>query len=143
MPLLYQRRYGSESSATYYISPDFPLVYAAQCALEAIHTKTQLPWWATIIGTTILLRSAITLPLAIHQNKMIAKMELLQPTLKEISVALKNNLAVKFRRHGRSAEEFNKAFKTEVTFFLYASLCIIQEKLLYKEIQLKQIKIMF
>ena len=48
---------------------------------------------------------------------MIAKMELLQPTLKEISDALKHNLAIKCHREGQSAEEFNQKFKKEVTCF--------------------------
>lgn len=38
-----------------------------QNLLETVHDYTHLPWWATIVVTTISLRLAITLPLAAYQ----------------------------------------------------------------------------
>lgn len=37
--------------------------------LVSVHDFTGLPWWGTIICTTIVLRSAVTLPLAVYQVK--------------------------------------------------------------------------
>lgn len=38
-----------------------------QHLVETVHDYTHLPWWATIIVTTVSLRLAITLPLAAYQ----------------------------------------------------------------------------
>lgn len=42
-------------------------VATTQSLLEAVHSQTGLPWWATIALTTISLRLVITLPLAAYQ----------------------------------------------------------------------------
>jgi inner membrane protein COX18 len=42
-------------------------VMNTQHLLEAVHDYTHLPWWATIVVTTVSLRLAITLPLAAYQ----------------------------------------------------------------------------
>lgn len=39
--------------------------------LKAMHYNTGLPWWATIMLTTILTRTFITLPLTVHQVRAI------------------------------------------------------------------------
>lgn len=51
------------------------LVAIFQDLLLTVHSTTGLPWWATIIITSVLVRSAITLPLSIYQNYIIAKVE--------------------------------------------------------------------
>lgn len=60
------------------------------------------------------LRSIVTLPLAVKQNRIITHMELLQPTIKEYSEALKHNVVVKCKREGFSLEETNRRYRTEV-----------------------------
>lgn len=40
-----------------------------------LHDLSGMPWWVTIIVSTVLLRGAITFPLAIYQSKVIAKVE--------------------------------------------------------------------
>lgn len=65
-----------------------------QNMLLTVHDYTGLPWWATIIGTTVVLRSAITLPLAIHQHYILAKVENLNMEMVEISEELKKEMAV-------------------------------------------------
>lgn len=42
-------------------------VMNTQHLLETVHDYTHLPWWATIVVTTVSLRLAITLPLAAYQ----------------------------------------------------------------------------
>ncbi|XP_032228236.1 cytochrome c oxidase assembly protein COX18, mitochondrial isoform X2 [Nematostella vectensis] len=107
------------SQAGYYVSQDFPPIYATQQVLEAIHTWTHLPWWATIIGVTVVLRTCITLPLAIRQNKLVAKIELLQPTLQMMTEALKHREAVECKRAGKTVEEFEKRFKKKQRRMMY------------------------
>ena len=43
------------------------LVATTQRYLESVHDWTHLPWWATIIVSTVTLRLIVTLPLAIYQ----------------------------------------------------------------------------
>lgn len=38
--------------------------------LQAIHDYSHLPWWSTIILSTILMRSALTFPLAVYQVRV-------------------------------------------------------------------------
>lgn len=46
-----------------------------QDATIQLHDMTGMPWWATIITSTFLLRGCITFPLALYQNKILAKVE--------------------------------------------------------------------
>ncbi|XP_060535800.1 cytochrome c oxidase assembly protein COX18, mitochondrial [Cylas formicarius] len=46
-----------------------------QNLLVTVHDATGLPWWASIIGTTVMLRTCLTLPLAVYQNRVLARLE--------------------------------------------------------------------
>ena len=83
-----------------HLSSDLPyaVIHTAERFFEGVHHYTHLPWWAVIACCTVTLRSLITLPLAVHQNKMLAKMELLVPTLKEYQEAVQHNVITKCRR---------------------------------------------
>lgn len=70
--------------------------------------------WAVIIGSTAVLRSMITLPLAIHQNKLIAQIELHQPTISMMTEALKHRVVGECQRSGVSADKADKLFKKRV-----------------------------
>ena len=67
-----------------------------------------LPWWGTILCSTLILRTIITLPLAIKQNKYLAKLELLKPMLKEITDAVKHNVIIRGQREGKEQPEIQK-----------------------------------
>ncbi|CAJ2678489.1 unnamed protein product [Trifolium pratense] len=58
-------------------------VQALQYVIDAVHTYTGLNWWAAIILTTLLIRSA-TVPLLINQLKATSKLTLMRPRLEEI-----------------------------------------------------------
>ena len=92
----------------------YPVIHAAEVSFETIHSLSHLPWWAVVISTTVVLRSVLTLPLAIHQNRTIAKMELLLPTLKEYQEAVKHNVVVKCRRANLPVEEANRQLRKAV-----------------------------
>ena len=99
------------------LSSDVPyaVIHAAERFYESIHLTTHLPWWAVIACCTVALRSLITLPLAVHQNKMLAKMELLTPTLKEYQEAVQHNVIIKCRRENVPYEIANKRVQKEVS----------------------------
>ena len=67
-----------------------------------------------IIGSTAVLRSIVTVPLAIHQNKLIAEIELRQPTISMMTEALKHRVVGECRKSGVSADEADKLFKKRV-----------------------------
>ncbi len=48
-------------------------VYLTEQLLNSSQQMTGLPWWASIMCTTLALRTAITLPLGIYQSIIIAK----------------------------------------------------------------------
>ncbi|XP_031356055.1 cytochrome c oxidase assembly protein COX18, mitochondrial isoform X2 [Photinus pyralis] len=59
-----------------------------------VHDVTGLPWWATIVCTTFFLRSTVTVPLALYQNFVMAKVQNAQAELIELSKELKREVAV-------------------------------------------------
>ena len=90
-------------------------VHSAEQFLTSVHSLTGLPWWLVVVGSTVALRSVITLPLAIQQNKLIARIELLQPTIKEYKEAIKHNVVVKCRREGvQDLNEVNRRIYKQV-----------------------------
>lgn len=52
------------------LSNSTPVAYL-QNGLIYLHDTTGLPWWATIILSTFILRSFITLPFAVYQVKIL------------------------------------------------------------------------
>ena len=96
------------SDAPYYTSA---IVVAMQDIMLYINNISGLPWWATIMSTTIALRVLITLPLARHQAITVAKMELVQPMISEIVEALKHNMVIRGKRMGKPPEEVNREFR--------------------------------
>lgn len=58
------------------ISESTPVSYAQDFFIN-VHSLTGLPWWASIVLTTVLLRTFITLPLAIYQQYILAKVQFL------------------------------------------------------------------
>ena len=81
---------------------------------QLAHEHSQLPWWALIVFSTISLRTFTTLPLAIQQCKMIAKLELFQPKLVQYKEALKHSVIIKCRKANMSVEQANKILRKEV-----------------------------
>lgn len=75
------------------LSESTPVEYI-QKFLLSFHDTSGLPWWATIVCTTILLRSCVTLPLAVYQNYILAKLENLKLEMPEIAKELRKETAV-------------------------------------------------
>ncbi|XP_047155158.1 mitochondrial inner membrane protein OXA1-like [Vigna umbellata] len=58
-------------------------VKALQYIIDAMHSYTGLNWWAAIVITTLLIRSA-TVPLLINQLKATSKLTLMRPHMEKI-----------------------------------------------------------
>ncbi|CAG8502097.1 4957_t:CDS:2 [Acaulospora morrowiae] len=81
-------------------------ISANQYFLEYVNHNTGLPWWATIMVSTIFLRSVFTLPIAIWQQKNVARLLNAQPRINECFEKLKHQVARRMRSQGRPYEEF-------------------------------------
>lgn len=89
-------------------------VQSTELLLDSLHQWTHLPWWAVVVGTTLVLRVGITLPLAVYQMKLAAKQELLLPRLKELQEATLHDVVARCRRANLPHTEANKIFQKEV-----------------------------
>ncbi|CAG8624961.1 3686_t:CDS:2 [Rhizophagus irregularis] len=85
-----------------------------QSILEFIHNSTVLPWWATILISTILLRTFLTLPIAIIQQKNGAKILSLQPQIMEIFERLKHEVVREVKKRNGTYEEFQSELTKKV-----------------------------
>lgn len=85
------------------------------CLTEQLLVSTQqitgLPWWASIICTTLALRTAITLPLGIYQMIIIAKIKALQKEIAEFARQLRFEISVKAKEKGWSEKTCRFQFK--------------------------------
>lgn len=91
-------------------------VTALQNGLIQLHDATGLPWWGTLLVSTFALRTVITLPLAVYQNRNMAKFEKVATIdLPEISKELKQEVAIAVRKFNWTEEEARKAFTASVS----------------------------
>lgn len=63
------------------------LLLPIKATLEAAHTMTGLPWWATIALTTLAVRTLL-LPVSLRVNRRAHRARLLQPRIKELQAAV-------------------------------------------------------
>ncbi|XP_073494086.1 cytochrome c oxidase assembly protein COX18, mitochondrial isoform X1 [Phyllobates terribilis] len=77
-------------------------VHLAENVLMSIQEVTGLPWWVTIMCTTIVLRTAVTLPLSVYQMHILGKVEKLQPEIKNLAKELQYEVAVYGKQQGWS-----------------------------------------
>ncbi|XP_062350055.1 cytochrome c oxidase assembly protein COX18, mitochondrial isoform X2 [Cinclus cinclus] len=77
-------------------------VHWAEGGLAALQEATGLPCWAAIAGGAAVLRTAVTLPLAAHQGRLLAKVENLQPEIKELAKRLRYEVSVRGKQLGWS-----------------------------------------
>lgn len=64
-------------------------VKITQDSLLWMHDYTGLPWWSVIVLSTIIMRTAITLPLSLYQQYIFAKLENLKYEMNEIVKEMK------------------------------------------------------
>nr|AEE61386.1 unknown [Dendroctonus ponderosae] len=87
-------------------------VECCQKYLLYVHEVSGLPWWASLVISTVAVRSVVTLPLAVYQQTILAKLENLKQELPAIAEELRHetNVAVKlFKWDERTAKAAFKA----------------------------------
>lgn len=89
-------------------------VTAVEHGLVALKASTGMPWWAAICATAAVTRLAVLLPAAIKSEEHRSRIELLGPTLREWSDALRFKVYSKARREGQSQEAADHQLKKEV-----------------------------
>ncbi|XP_027921398.1 mitochondrial inner membrane protein OXA1-like isoform X1 [Vigna unguiculata] len=86
----------------------FP-VMGLQYVIDAVHSYTGLNWWAAIVLTTLLIRSA-TVPLLINQLKATSKLTLMRPHLEEIKQQM-DGMAMDPAAVAKGQQQMKKLFK--------------------------------
>ena len=89
------------------------LLASTHYILEGIH-NAGLPWWATIFTATFLLRTAITTPVAIYQQRAIGRMMALTPVLQAWLQTLKTSVSIDHKLKGRDYATFNAEIQNAV-----------------------------
>ncbi|CDS10167.1 hypothetical protein LRAMOSA02844 [Lichtheimia ramosa] len=95
-----------------------PIVLAAnESLLESVHAAG-VPWWTTIVGLTCLLRSSLTLPIAVYQQRSIGRMIELAPMVQSWGETLKTHVATESRKAGwdyaRYSKELQRQYRRKV-----------------------------
>lgn len=98
------------------MSNSTPVAYIQQGLIE-IHDITGIPWWSSIVLSTIIFRSVITLPLTIYQNKITARIENLTLEMPAIVAELKKETAMAVRQYKWSEKQariiYNRSLKKQ------------------------------
>ncbi|XP_033226335.1 cytochrome c oxidase assembly protein COX18, mitochondrial-like isoform X2 [Belonocnema kinseyi] len=120
----------SNSEGVDYVLKDIsesPVAAGFQTLLENVHTMTGLPWWGTIILTTVMLRTLIILPLAVHQRHILIKLENAQREMEDVIYHTKQEISMAVKKLGwpveyartkyqeKVREEWNDVFRREKT----------------------------
>ncbi|KAM4053882.1 cytochrome c oxidase assembly protein COX18, mitochondrial isoform 2-T2 [Anomaloglossus baeobatrachus] len=94
-------------------------VHLAEKVLMSLQEVTGLPWWVNIMCTTIVLRTAVTLPLSVYQMHILGKVEKLQPEIQNLAKELRYEVAVYGKQQGWSDKvakfHFRKNMKRLIT----------------------------
>lgn len=61
-----------------------------QHVIDGIHMSTGLPWWLSIVATTVAIR-VLVLPLMVHQMKSTARLTLVRPELEKLTNRIKES----------------------------------------------------
>ncbi|XP_066156904.1 cytochrome c oxidase assembly protein COX18, mitochondrial [Euwallacea fornicatus] len=107
---------GTQSGIFETLSKSTPVTYCQEFLVQ-VHNYTGLPWWASILVSTVLLRSVITLPVAVYQQVIIARLENIKLELPAIAEELKHetNTAVKIYKWDEKTAKiiFRKSMKKQ------------------------------
>lgn len=96
------------------LSESTPVEYA-QKFLLTVHENTGLPWWATIVCCTILLRTCVTIPLAVYQHYILAKLENLKIEMPDIVKDLKQETALAIKMYNWDEKTARITFNRSVS----------------------------
>ncbi|KAB5554247.1 hypothetical protein PHYPO_G00048160 [Pangasianodon hypophthalmus] len=105
------RHVSSSGSGWYESVADSAPVHVTEQLLISSQQMTALPWWAGIICTTLALRTVVTLPLAVYQAVIIAKIEALQKEIAELAQRLRYEISFRAKEKGWSEKTCRYHFK--------------------------------
>ncbi|KYN05481.1 PREDICTED: mitochondrial inner membrane protein COX18 [Cyphomyrmex costatus] len=92
-------------SAPIKISQDFLLL---------VHDYTGLPWWSVIVLSTIMMRTAVTLPLSLYQLYILAKLENLKYEMDEIVQEMKKEINYGIHKYNWSKQYAKRLYNHSV-----------------------------
>ncbi|XP_066576562.1 cytochrome c oxidase assembly protein COX18, mitochondrial isoform X2 [Amia ocellicauda] len=92
----------TDSPGWYESIVDSAPIHMTEELLVAVQQATGLPWWASVVCTTVALRTVITLPLGAYQMAVIAKIEALQSEIAELAKRLRYEVSVRAKQVGWS-----------------------------------------
>ncbi|KAM6980216.1 cytochrome c oxidase assembly protein COX18, mitochondrial [Aplochiton taeniatus] len=99
------------SGGWYQSVADSAPVHFTEQFLLSVHETTGLPWWATIVGSTMALRAVITLPLGAYQMTIIGKVEALQAEIAELAKRLHYEVSVRAKQRAWTERDCRYQFK--------------------------------
>ncbi|XP_009289575.2 cytochrome c oxidase assembly protein COX18, mitochondrial isoform X2 [Danio rerio] len=105
------RAVSTQGSSWYESVADSAPVHQAEQLLLSVQQLTGLPWWSSIICTTLALRCSITLPLAIYQAHIIAKIEALQKEIAAFAQQLRFEISVRAKEKNWTEQTCRFHFK--------------------------------
>ncbi|XP_033114191.1 cytochrome c oxidase assembly protein COX18, mitochondrial-like [Anneissia japonica] len=86
--------------------------------LENFHDMYGLPWWFTIVASTFALRFAVIMPLAIMQQRVMAKIENVQIEINTYAEQLKQKTAVTAKENGWSQRKMANVYSNQISKFV-------------------------
>lgn len=86
-----------------------------QDLLVQIHDYSGLPWWASITLSTVLFRTAITLPLTIYQHKITARIEQITLEMPAIVAELKKEAAMAMKKFNWTEKQTRLVYNRSVS----------------------------
>ncbi|XP_066990367.1 cytochrome c oxidase assembly protein COX18, mitochondrial [Macrobrachium rosenbergii] len=83
--------------------------------LQVIHDSLHVPWWSSIIISTIILRGLLTFPLAVYQNYILSKVENLKGELDALAKELGRETALATKKFGWTQTHARYMFNRSVS----------------------------
>ncbi|XP_055330471.1 cytochrome c oxidase assembly protein COX18, mitochondrial-like [Paramacrobiotus metropolitanus] len=90
---------------------DSALVRGCEKILLTVHETCGTPWWATIIISVVALRSVVTVPLAVLQRRISAKVSSLKPQMDQIAREVAHGVSVQRRAKNWTEQQAASAFR--------------------------------
>ncbi|KAM6923504.1 cytochrome c oxidase assembly protein COX18, mitochondrial [Xenentodon cancila] len=103
---------GGTGSAEWYNSlADSTPVHLCEEFLVGAQQVSGLPWWLSIVGATVSVRTLITLPLAAYQLLILSKVEALQAEISELAKRLGYEVSVRSKERGWTEKQSRLQFQ--------------------------------
>uniref|UniRef100_A0A665TWN9 Cytochrome c oxidase assembly protein COX18, mitochondrial n=1 Tax=Echeneis naucrates TaxID=173247 RepID=A0A665TWN9_ECHNA len=91
---------GVAGSTWYGSLADSAPVHLCEHFLVSVQQLSGVPWWMSIVATTLTIRTFITFPLAAYQLVVISKVEVLQVEIAELAKRLRYDVSVRGKESG-------------------------------------------